>query len=218
VDLGAHAFLPIGNIGFGLLGAGSAGYRFEAPVAAYAELTPFGVAGGKQGTVGTAAVHGIVALDTQLFELGLGFGAATLNSPTTDATSSMSFAQKARIGARDGLALFYRSNIVVDNDKFALGALDVTLQIAASQKWWLLFRGGGGPIGYAYGDLGVKYLVHGDLGPGSLLVTGSLGGAGMFKETRGFVTFPAGGYSYYAVQKSADYAGPALGFGVEWRL
>jgi hypothetical protein len=219
IDVGTHAFLPIGNIGFGLLGAAGAAYRFEAPVAIYADLAPIGVAGGKQGTIGTAGAEALVALDTQLFELGLGFGGVTLNSPTTDSTGSMAFAQKARLGARDGLAFFYRSTVVVDNDKFALGSLDGFVQIPMSQRWWLLAGGGGGPVGYAYGDLGVRYLIRGDLGPGSLLLTGTMGGAGVFKTTRTLTTYTvSGGYSYYSIAKSADYAGPSLGISLEWRL
>ena len=55
IDLSARAFLPIGNIGFGLLGAGSVAYRFEAPIAVYAEAVPAGFAFGKEGLIGTAA-------------------------------------------------------------------------------------------------------------------------------------------------------------------
>jgi hypothetical protein len=217
VDLGTHAFLPIGNIGFGLLSAASAAYRFDLPIATYLEVSPAGFARGKQGTIGTAAAHALVALDAQLFELGLGIGGATLNDPTTDKTSSASFAQRARIGARDGLAFFYRSNVIVDNDKFALGSMDGLIQIAVAQRWWLLLDGGGGPIGYAYGDGGARYLVHGDLGPGSFLLTGTVGGAGMFKSTRTLTTL-TGGSTYYRTAKTADYTGPALGLGLEWRL
>jgi hypothetical protein len=216
LDLGAHAFLPIGNIGFGLLAAASAAYRFELPIATYLELSPAGFAQGKQGTIGTAAAHALIALDAQLFELGLGVGGATLNDPGTDKTSSASFAQRARIGARDGLAFFYRSNVIVDNDKFALGSIDGLVQVAVSQRWWLLLDGGGGPIGYAYGDGGVRYLVSGDLGPGSFLLTGMIGGAGISKLTRSLTT--QSGYTYYRTVKTADYSGPAVGLGLEWRL
>ncbi len=217
VDVGTRAFLPIGNIGFGLLGSGALAYRFLAPVAIHAELAPVGIAGGKQGTIGTAGAHAIVALDTQLFEIGLGVGAATLNSPVTEATSSLSFAQAARIGARDGLAFSYRSNIVVDNDKFQLGAVSVSLQVGLAPSWWFLVAGAGGPVGFAQGDLGIRYLVHGDLGPGSLLLTGTLGGAGVFKSVKSSTT-TQGSFTYYRTVKSADYAGPALGVGIEWRL
>lgn len=215
----ARAFLPIGNIGFGTVASASVAYRFDAPIAVYGEVAPLGVAGGKEGTIGTAAGHGIVALDTQLFELGLGAGAATLNDPKTDKTSSVSFAQLARIGARDGLSLTYRSNVVVDEDKFELGSIRATAQVALNPRWWLLLDGGGGPTGFAYGDVGIKYLVAGDLGPGSLLLTGTVGGAGVFKSTRTLTQLggPSSG-AYWAVGKSADYAGPALGFALEWRL
>jgi hypothetical protein len=177
-------FLPLGNIGFGALNDARVGYRAEAPVAVYAEGSPLGVARGKQGTIGTFASHFIVALDTQLIEAGLGIGSATINSPNGGDTSSLSFAQQARIGARDGLALFLRSNIIVDNDEFTLGSFETTGQASVGPRWWLLVRGGGGPIGFAYGDVGARYLVHGDLGPGSVLLVGTIGGTGIFKSTQ----------------------------------
>ncbi|MDB4995035.1 MAG: hypothetical protein JWM74_2467 [Myxococcaceae bacterium] len=217
IHAGTRAFLPIGNIGFGLLGSGSVAYRFDAPVAVYGELTPLGIAGGKQGTIGTAAAHGIVSLDTHLFEIGLGLGAATLNSPSADKATSPSFAQLARIGARDGTAFFGRSNIIVDNDKFAIGSITMTGQFAVSPRVWFMVDGGGGPIGFAYGDLGIRYMLHGDLGPGSFFITGTAGGAGEFKSIRKLTTLP-GGTSYYQRTKSADYGGPALGVAFEWRL
>ena len=215
LELGTHLFLPLGNIGFGALNTGSIAYRMDVPGAIYAELSPLGVGFGKQGTIGSAAGHAIVALDTHLFEAGLGVGGATINSPSGDATSSISFAQDARIGARDGLALFFRSNIVVDKDQFALGGLSITGQAALSERWWLLIRGGGGPVGFAFGDLGVRYLVSGDLGPGSLFLVGTAGGAGVFKKRACTFTsitqITCGGLK-------ADYAGPAIGLGLEWRF
>jgi hypothetical protein len=211
LGLGTHLFLPIGNIGFGALGNASVAYRLDIPLALHAELAPMGVAGGKQGTIGTAAGHAIVALDTHLFEAGLGFGSATLNDPSGSESSSLSFAQRARIGARDGLALFIRSTIVVDRDRFEVGEFAVSGQARLAPQWWFLVRGGGGPIGFAYGDIGVRYLVSGDLGPGSFFLVGTAGGAGIFKDR----ACPDIGPCSYL---SADYAGPALGLGLEWRL
>ena len=142
----------------------------------------------------------------------MGTGGANQGASSSDSTTSVSFAQTARLGALDGLALFARTNVIVDNDRFVLGSVAVTGQAGLGGRWWLLLSGGGGPIGFAYGDLGVKYLVLGDLGPGSFFLTGTLGGAGIFKRTRTFVN------TYYVTAKSADYAGPALGLGLEWRL
>lgn len=218
LELGSRLFLPIGDIGFGALGAVKGAYRFEAPFALHAEVSPLGVATGKKGVIGTAAGHVIAAFDTTLFEVGLGIGGATLNSPTADASSSLSFAQLARIGAEDGLALFGRTNIIVDNDRFIVGSVEVTGQAAVAQRWWLLLTGGGGPIGFAYGDVGVRYLVSGDTTRGGFFVSGRVGGAAIFKSTRTSTTFPGGTTSYYLVEKKADYAGPALGLALGWRL
>jgi hypothetical protein len=208
----ARSFLPIGNIGFGTVGAASLTRRFDIPLSVRGELSPLGVGFGKQGTIGTAAGHAIVALDTQLFEAGLGIGAATLNDPSGTESSSISFAQSIRIGARDGLSLGMRSNVVVDRDRFALGSLTGDGQIPIAQRWWLLIRGGGGPIGFAYGDLGVRYLIAGDGGPDSIYLAASAGGAGILRD-RACPAFPAP-----CTRKSASYAGPALGLGVEWRF
>jgi hypothetical protein len=67
----------------------------------------------------------------------------------------------------------------------------------------------------------VRYLIRGDLGPGSFLLTGTIGGAAVFKSTRTLTTYNNGGtssYSFYTISKSADYGGPALGLTAEWRL
>jgi hypothetical protein len=205
----ARVFLPIGNLGFGALSSLSVTHRFDAPVAIHGELSPLGVAAAKQGLIGTAAANAIVAFDVHLFEVGIGIGAATLNDPLGTAESSVSFPQYARLGARDGLSFGIRSNVVINRDKFELGSLSGDGEIPLGQRWWLAIRGGGGPIGFAYGDLGVRYLIFGELGPGSLLFVGSVGGAGIFK-TRA-CAFPCN-------HLNADYAGPSLGFGLEWRL
>lgn len=212
LQVDTHLFLPIGNIGFGALNSASLGYRMDLPIAIYADLSPLGVGFGKQGTIGAAGGHGIVALDTHLFEAGLGLGAATLNEPKGADSTSISFAQHARIGARDGLALFLRNSIVVDRDKFDLGALTIAGQAPLSQRWWLLLRGGGGPIGFAFGDLGVRYLVSGDLGPGSLFLVGTAGGTSIFK------TRACPPQSGTCRRLSASYAGPSIGVGLEWRF
>jgi hypothetical protein len=212
MTIDTRSFLPIGNIGFGTVGGASLTRRFDLPLAVRAEVSPLGVGFGKQGTIGTAAGHALVALDTQLFEAGLGVGAATLNDPSGTASSSISFAQGLRIGARDGIALAVRSNIVVDRNRFELGSMTGDGQIPIARRWWLLIRGGGGPIGFAYGDLGVRYLIAGDGGPDSIYLAASAGGAGVFRERR-CPPLPAP-----CTERSATYAGPALGLGVEWRF
>lgn len=208
LSAGAHVFLPIGDLGFGALGRFEAAHRFSFPMAVHAELLPLGHAFGKETARSSAAGHGIVALDTQMFEIGVGLGYATMNGSRSSG-ESISFAQSARIGARDGFAIFFRSNVTVVNDKFTLGSATGAFQLPLTARWQLLARGGGGDIGFAFGDLGARYLLRGDGGPGSFAVTGAVGGAGIFGRTE----CGAGEYCTYA-----SFSGPAVAVDVDFRL
>jgi hypothetical protein len=193
-----------------VLGEGEIVRRFDAPVSIHAMAKPVGYATGKEGGVATASGLGVIALDTHLLELGLGAGAVTLEGRGT--TESVAIAQLARIGARDGVAFDTRSTIVVVNDKFKFGSFDGSLQFPLAPRWLMLMRGGGGVQGYVYGDAGAKYRLTETRGEGAISVSGALGVTGIRGQDA--CTSQAG----YVQCSSLDYVGPAIRFGVEWRL
>jgi len=218
VAVGTYLFLPLGDIGFGALGHGKVTRRFEAPVALHLDLAPIGVAGGKGGAIGTVVATAALSLDTSVFELGLGIGAATVHDRGSRASVAVS--QLARVGAVDGLALFVRSTIVVERSEFqtdpefTLGGLEITGQIPLHPEWQLLLRGGGGSAGFAYGDIGARHR----LGPGprAMGITGAVGGASVFGSTK--CQAPNGANSFVTDCQSRTYGGPALHIAADWRF
>lgn len=194
-------FVVVGGLGVGVLSTASLTYRASLPIAIHFEMSPFGVgvdSPSNLGTIVTGSAGAIVSLDVPLFELGFGVGGASQNDgPTTKLATAIPGLM--RIGSRDGISFTMRTNHVRGAQGFQLDSTDLTLQAPMTERWWLLVRGGGGSVGYGFGDVGVRYLLRGDLGPGSLLVTGIAGCDGVFTN-------------------GDPYVGPSLGAGFEWRL
>jgi len=236
------AFVPTGSLGVGALGSASVTYRFGPPFVVRAEVAPFGIAGPTLATTTTnpvpfgqtanpsttigphavtsAAAHLVVGLDTQFVELGLGAGGATVNqSPEfvqgggQSPTGSVSMVEEGRLGARDGLAVIVESSLIATNQKFNIGYFVASFQIPLSRSVMLVARGGGGNVGFAYGDLGLRVLVRGDGGRKTLALTGFLGGAGVVENLCSSNPDPP----FTTVCDNATLAGPSLGGGVEWR-
>jgi len=78
----------------------------------------------------------------------------------------------------------------------------------------LVVRGGGGPVGFAYGDLGVRVLAHGDGGKGTVALTGFAGGAAIMVDLCSSNSLPP----FTSACNSSTLGGPSLGGGVEWKL
>jgi hypothetical protein len=92
---------------------------------------------------------------------------------------------------------------VVHSGRTAFGSFRLEMEIPVAYGMRLLFGGGGGESGYAFGELGFKMLVVGTGGPGSWLAHGLFGYGGT--STRS-----------YSVSNSAN--GPYLGLGLEYRF
>jgi hypothetical protein len=171
------------------------------------------------GTVITAAAHLLVGIDTQFIEVALGIGTATVNqnlgSPSGQPDSSaLSIAESARIGARDGLALNLESTAVAANRQFNLGYFVASAQIPLSRKIMLVLRGGGGPVGFAYGDIGVRDVIRGDGGKGTIALTGFAGGASIMVDLCS--TNPVAPFTSNC--NNSSLGGPSLGGGVDWKF
>jgi hypothetical protein len=240
LSLETSAFITIGALGVGVLGSASVAYRFDLPFVLRAEVTPFGIAGPatnngttaissngmttpppqpQGGTVSTAAAHLLAGIDTEFIEVALGVGGASVNQNTGSSTgspdtSALSIAESARIGARDGLALNLESSIIGANHQFNLGYFLSSIQIPLSRTTMLVIRGGGGPVGFAYGDIGVRALVRGDGGPGTVALTGFAGGASIMVDLCS--SNPQGPFT--EVCNNSTLGGPSLGGAVEWKL
>jgi hypothetical protein len=132
----------------------------------------------------------------------------------------LSISQVARLGSLDGINLSVDNFFVLYKGEFHWGGAIGAIQSPVSDRSWLLLRGGGGIAGYAFGEIGLRVLVRGNGGPGSLFLTPSIGGAGLFGEKEGECTVynPAGGPQTVPCAEEVSYAGPMVGFGMEWRI
>jgi hypothetical protein len=240
LSLETSAFVAIGALGAGVLGSASVAYRFDAPFVVRAEVAPLGIAGpatnnatsfapinsgqttqNNQGshTITTAAAHVLAGIDTQFIEVALGVGSATVNENTgsftgVPDTSAFSIAESARIGARDGLALTLESSVIAANKQFNLGYFVSSLQIPLSRTAMLVIRGGAGDVGFAYGDVGVRVLMRGEGGRGTVALTGFVGGASIMVDLCTSNPQPP----FTEACNDSNLGGPSLGGALEWKL
>jgi len=237
----ARPFLALGDFGFGMVSDASFGYRAERPIHVFVLLEPAGIGLADEGNIVAMAGNVVVAYDTQMFEVGLGLGWSAINDAVEDSVlsadatggdidpkrfervrSGFSIAQAVRLGSRDGFHLRVYNTFLVYQDQFNYGGTTGSLQVPVSEKSWLIAQGGGGVAGYAYGELGLRVLVHGNGGQGSIFITPSVGGAGLFGEKDSTCT----SYDYSVTPptpvevdcaESIGYGGPMVGFGMEFR-
>jgi hypothetical protein len=160
----------------------------------------------------------IASYDSSFFEMGLGVGAQTVNETDffVDTGSGWNVAQLVRFGAQDGLNLSARTSVVLFRSEFEFGGMVANLQIPVSRNYWLLFGGGGGNVGYGYGEFGVRALLDGNGHAGTKFLTITAGGAAVFTsatcgELDELNQFPI-------CREPRSYGGPMAGIGSEWRF
>lgn len=85
----------------------------------------------------------------------------------------------------------------------------VTGQIPVRRGYWLLLSGGGGNVGYGFGELGLRVLMSGNGLAGSKFLTVTAGGAAVLRSQ------PC---TLFSCESSRSYGGPMAGVGGEWRF
>ncbi len=222
-------FLAVGAFGFGTVSDVWGAYRFELPLRVLALVEPLGLGWADEGNVVAVAGNVFGTYDTRLFEIGLGAGWSAVNDRLDSAVaaddrgpggvepgfdeveSGLSISQLARLGATDGLHLVVRNNFLLADDTFHYGGTVAEGQFPVSARSWLLLRGGGGRVGYGFGELGLRWLAVGNGDAGSLFLSVTAGGALLMgREER-----TADDGTKYT--EEVDYGGPLVGFGMEWR-
>jgi hypothetical protein len=213
----ARPFAAIGELGGGFLLSGSFARRFESNFRLRAVLDPlaFSDVQSKEGvTAWNMAV--LASYDSQFFEMGAGFGGQTVNDAGffLEPGSGLSVEQLIRLGAEDGLNLSARTSVVLFHSEFEFGDMVAALQIPIDRGYWLLFGGGGGSVGYGYGELGLRVLLSGNGRAGSKFLTVSAGGAAVFRLSSEI----CGNDFVFQCQERASFGGPMAGIGGEWRF
>jgi hypothetical protein len=213
VEAMSRSFAAMDELGGGTLLSAGVSYRFP-HLHLQALLDPLGIADVKGSpAIGARSGALIASYDSQYFEMGLGLGAQTVNGTgfTFTPGSGFTLVQAIRLGALDGLNISARTNVVLFHSRFRFGAMTASGQIPVTRGYWLLLGGGGGDVGYGYGELGLRVLLQGNGNAGSKFLTVSVGGAGIFEDAECNSSFDfCGG--------SRTYAGPMAGLGGEWRF
>jgi hypothetical protein len=213
-------FVALEGLGGGLLTQASAVYRFESHFALAAELHPFGFAackGEENATLVPAATFVSANYDHDVFGVGLGIGAQTVHDTDFETASGTGtlVTQRLRLGARDGLMLDLRNDVVLFHSEFDFAGFIGSAMIPVGSRAWLLFEGGGGSAGFGYGEIGLRSRLRGNGQAGSFFLSVTLGGQGVFEfRTRLCVQVDFA----FPCEDDQVYAGPMLGIGAEYRL
>jgi hypothetical protein len=212
LELALRPFAAIDELGGGALFSGSFGYRSK-HMHLQAVLDPLAFAAVEtKGSVAAVNAAAIASYDSQYVEMGLGLGFQTVNDTGSflEAGSGLTAVQQIRLGTRDGLNLTARTNIALFHSQFQFGGMVASGQIPLTRGYWLLLNGGGGSVGYGYGELGLRALLAGNGFAGSKYLTVTAGGVGVFKSGTCDENF--------SCTDEKAFGGPMVGVGGEWRF
>src|SRR5690606_32641515 len=150
------------------------------------EFAPLALAGATgEDTLFSGGGYVFGAVDHQVYSAGVGVGVNTVNDTDfqSEAGSGLTIVQLLRIGAVDGMHLSSRVEAVVFRDEVLFSFLRLQGQVGVADSAWLIVRGGGGSMGYGFGEVVVRSLLWGNGHAGSTFMELGLGGARLFKQT-----------------------------------
>jgi len=209
---GLRPFLSLEYLSVGGLADAAVVYRGPGPWAIHAAASPTTFAIGQKPVFNyNLMVTG--AYDSRWFELGLGVGAASYRDNDDEPADMFAFGQYARLGTRDGVHVEVQNTFLLGRDRFLFGSTVGTLQIPVSPAAALVFRGGGGATGYAFGEAGLRIRVRGNGDHGTLYLTPTVGGVNVVGG-QGECDMTFGGFCYAS---RVEHGGPLVGLGVEYR-
>jgi hypothetical protein len=189
-------------------------YFDDLPLRIEAGVAPAGFTVGGKDAHRPIVAAGTVAYTTDYFEIGLGAGAlvgsrgpcvgssigeVSASAPCEDNTG-FTINQVLRLGAIDGLSLYFQSSIFSRPEQFVMGVARGEIQLPLTSRLGLFGGGGGGENGWSFGDVGVRTYVGGTGTAGTKVFSASLGYAGIFDGPSG-----------------EEVGGPSVAFGIEWR-
>jgi len=213
LELMLRPFAAVDELGGGALLSGRLGYRFN-HLHLQAVVDPIAFAAVQEkGSVGAVNAALLASYDSQYIEMGLGLGVQTVNATNFVVApgSALAAVQLLRLGARDGFNLSVRTNLALFHSQFQFGGMVAGLQIPVTRGYWFLINGGGGNVGYGFGELGLRSLLAGNGLAGSTFLTVTAGGVGVFRSGSCDDTFSG-------CSEDVAYGGPMAGVGLEWRF
>ncbi|NOZ88271.1 MAG: hypothetical protein GXP49_18830 [Deltaproteobacteria bacterium] len=179
--------------------------------------------------------------DTRAFSVGLGIGVGGVNGDLGEllvgegvksdssgnsqswhdrTVAAFALSQHVRLGARDGLNMVVTNTLMYYKSKndsgskdsgFVYGGTSGRINIPLPGRTDLFLSGGGGLVGYWFAEFGVFTWITGNGDIGSLGLSASAGGAGIW-GTQKRVT------QYGFDQRTVDVVGPMVSFGLAYRF
>jgi hypothetical protein len=212
LELTLRPFAALGELGAGVVLNAAIVRRFGS-FNLRALVDPLALADVKAGDSVQAVNAAIIAsYDSQYFEMGLGLGAQTVNQVGFGLApgSGLAVDQLIRLGAQDGFNVSARTSVVLFHSEFVFGGMLGSMQIPVTRGYWLLFGGGGGNVGYGYGEFGLRALLSGNGFAGSKFLTVAAGGAAVFRSSKCD--------EFFNCSQEISYGGPMASIGGEWRF
>ena len=226
ITAGLRPFLPLARVSIGAAANLALTYLPELPVFITAELDPLAGRIGKGPDSGSAAASVTLGYEQRLVSIGLGVGAASyrryLLNDDDDwadrgylgrAVPRFTFGQQLRVGARDGVHLQLASAFALVGESWRLASLRVTGQFRLRTGLWVSPRLLAAPqMGLFSLEAGLRVLVRGNGGVGSVFVRPAVGATGTYdaRENEDLRQTAAG--------LQTMLFGPMIGVDVEFRL
>jgi hypothetical protein len=209
LTLDVRSFLPIDELGYGMITSGSLEHYFRFPLKIGLKLEPLALISHGEGTGVVTELRGSIGYWHNYFELTIDPGAQLAYHGNQHFSLGYSF----RIGSLDGFHLTFHNAYIVESDvyhtglkkeKFAFGSAGGEMQFPVHRRANLVVEGGGS-TDYGYGLIGVRGFVLGAGGPGTLILSAGIGGAYVDDKPR-------------SGQAEVKGYGPMLNLGLESRF
>lgn len=207
VQASVTPFLPVQELGFGLLSRLSVEHYFSFPLKLGVEAAPLGLLALSGGTGVVAELRGKAAYASDYFEIGLDVGGQLRHF----APSRVLLAFSLRVGSLDGLNLHFSNAYSIADEgtrqRFVFANAFGEFNIPVHQRVTLNLAGGGSDS-WAYGTLGVRGYLRGAGGPGTVILSTALGGVWLSDRQT----------SCTGACQQISGAGPALSVGIDARF
>ncbi len=178
---------------------------------------------------------GVSAVNGDIDEMMQSFGRSEMASGDYDGApdqvswdqrtqAAFTISQQVRLGARDGLNVSVYNLLMYNNDDdggednsgFIYAGTTGKITVPLAARTFMFLEGGGGVMGYGFGDLGVFTWVRGNGDAGSIGISALAGGAVVW-GVREKTTTPAAGQPYTETL-TVLIAGPMVGLGMTYRF
>lgn len=219
--VGVRPFLPLSDRGIGFVMDAGFGYRFSFPLSLDIELSPFTSAFLSESNTLTFAGAGIVSYDSDYFQLGIGTGFSRVRQPALFSSKlrndgddvAWSVVQTMRVGSYDGRHAGIQTRFVMlDTWAFDGFTLNGQTDMDFLGDNWLVARIDLGLTGQSSFEVGLRMLLRGNGGDGSIFLTPLIGALLL-----SYADCPDTTNNTSVTCDKKTTGGPMIGASMEWR-